>query len=584
MMKYKKFAFLGGLILITIAGIQINQHTKNLIGTDKKVFIHDYHDSVATWAKVLSSDKYFFKHADVVDEFGGALAQCRLDKSLWLNIPLSRYFSKEISELIFQVIGVILNCFGVIFLITVVAKKRDLGLWILASLFGLCAAAVTFRPQDSPYMGSIFLVFGFIIHFIQKNKNPRDFFLVSLCFNLVVCGLTLGGSGTLLSSIIVLLLHDSSQEISKAKTTKRVFAVFAGFVISFIFMNFDQISTLFKSYGNYISHRTEFIMEREPILAQIMNLWSLDSDPAISYSFWRDFKGFWACILVSFIPSSFLGSRGYFWAKKCRNAILISLGVTIVLSVLVWSKEMEAAGILPKSLDLIQFWRIRYAATPALISASLISSLIIWNGKLFSKIFVMGAVLWQLVDLKAGQAAPERLRCFLSLSKYYSDTSFQKISSLITDCDANKRVGCLGFHPALATYHGFYTVDFYLADYDLRYKHKFRKIIAKELEKKNKFDFGNYFDHWGSRAYLFCNEYGNRYILPREKNKDINLGTPYEGMVADWGFDAQAFKELGGKYIISVIPLAHPESIHLKLISQVSEKESYWNFWIYEAL
>ena len=583
-MSYKKIACLGGLILITIAGIQINQHTKNLIGTDKKVFIHDYHDSVATWAKVLSSDKYFFKQADIVDEFGGALAQCRLYKGLWPNILLSRYFPKEISELILQVIGVILNCFGVIFLITIVAQKKDLGLWILASLFGLCAAAVTYRPQDSPYVGSVFILFGFIIHFIQKNRNPREFFLVSFCFNLIVPGLTLGGSGTLLSSIIVLLLHDSSQENSKAKTTKRVFTVFAGFIISFIFMNFDEISTVFKSNGDFISHRTEFIMGREPILAQIMNLWSLDTDPAIGYNFWCDFKGFWACILLSFIPSAFLGCREHFWAKKCRNAILIALGLTIGLSFLIWSKEMEVAGVLPKSLDLIQFWRIRYAAIPALISASLISSLIIWNGKLFPKIFVMGAVLWQLVDLKAGQATPVRSRCFLSLSKYYSDTSFQKISSLITDCDANRRVGCLGFHPALATYHGFYTVDFYLANYDLRYKHKFRKIIAKELEKKNKLDFGNYFDHWGSRAYLFCNEYGSYYILPREQNKKINPGTPYEKMVADWGFDAQAFKELGGKYIISVIPLAHPESIHLKLISQVSETESYWNFWIYEAI
>jgi len=583
-MKYQKLAFLGGLILITLAGIQINQHTKNLIGTDKKVFIHDYHDSVATWAKVLSSDKYFFKHADVVDEFGGALAQCRLYKSLWLNILLSRYFPKEISELILQVIGVMQNCFGVIFLITIVAQKRDLGLWILASLFGLCAAAVTFRPQESPYMGSIFLVFGFIIHFIQKNKNPRDFFLVSLCFNLIVRGLTLGGSGTLLSSIIVLLLHDSSRENSKAKTTKRVFAVFAGFVISFIFMNFDQISTVFKSYGDFISHRTEFIMGREPILAQIMDLWSLDTDPAISYNFWGDFKGFWACILVSFIPSAFMGRRENLWAKKCRNAILIALGLTIGLSVLIWSKEMEVAGVLPKSLDLIQFWRIRYAAIPTLISASLISSFIIWNGKLFSKIFVMGAVLWQLVDLKAGQATPARLRCFLSLSKYYSDSSFHKISNLITDCDANNRVGCLGFHPALASYHGFYTVDFYLSNYDLRYKHKFRKIIAKELEKKNKPDFGNYFDHWGSRAYLFCNEYGNNYLLPREQNKNINKGTLDEGMVANWGFDANAFKALNGKYIISTIPLAHPESISLKLISQVSEKDSYWDFWVYETL
>jgi hypothetical protein len=55
-------------------------------------------------------------------------------------------------------------------------------------------------------------------------------------------------------------------------------------------------------------------------------------------------------------------------------------------------------------------------------------------------------------------------------------------------------------------------------------------------------------------------------------------------MVADWGFDPVAFQKLGGRYIISVIPLANPEKNGLRVMGSVLGANSFWDFWIYEII
>ncbi|MBO5281674.1 MAG: hypothetical protein J6B43_00890, partial [Lachnospiraceae bacterium] len=59
----------------------------------------------------------------------------------------------------------------------------------------------------------------------------------------------------------------------------------------------------------------------------------------------------------------------------------------------------------------------------------------------------------------------------------------------------------LGITPAAALYNGFYCLDGYSNLYPLEYKHEFREIIARELEKSE--GVRVYFDAWGNRCYLF---------------------------------------------------------------------------------
>ena len=81
--------------------------------------------------------------------------------------------------------------------------------------------------------------------------------------------------------------------------------------------------------------------------------------------------------------------------------------------------------------------------------------------------------------------------------------------------------------------HGFYTVDGYSNNYPLEYKHRFREVIAPEIEKNE--EVRVYFDTWGNRCYLFNSITGN-YMRLQKGNTLV-----YEGLE----FDMEALRELG---------------------------------------
>jgi hypothetical protein len=71
----------------------------------------------------------------------------------------------------------------------------------------------------------------------------------------------------------------------------------------------------------------------------------------------------------------------------------------------------------------------------------------------------------------------------ITYSQFYSTNLFKNIENFISKDKKTYKVISIGMHPAIAIYNGFYTLDGYSTFYDLKYKYKFRKIIAPELEK-----------------------------------------------------------------------------------------------------
>lgn len=116
-----------------------------------------------------------------------------------------------------------------------------------------------------------------------------------------------------------------------------------------------------------------------------------------------------------------------------------------------------------------------------------------------------------------------------SWGSFMAEDLMQEIDSAIGQPKEDYRIACLGFNPAPAQYHGFFTLDFYNNYYRLDYKHQFRKIMAAELDKSDK--NRKYFDEWGNRCYLFPAEDGDTL-------HHLSLNT-------------QAFYEMGGRYILS---------------------------------
>ena len=129
-----------------------------------------------------------------------------------------------------------------------------------------------------------------------------------------------------------------------------------------------------------------------------------------------------------------------------------------------------------------------------------------------------------------------------------------------------------GFHPAIAQYNGFYTLDSYNNFYPLSYKHEFRKIIEKELEKNK--TIRTYFDEWGGRCYLFTDELGKHYMFKKTSKKKLN----------DVQFNLEPFKEMGGHISFSAVPIVNAKDNHLVLERVFSSKESIWKIYLYKVM
>jgi hypothetical protein len=159
-----------------------------------------------------------------------------------------------------------------------------------------------------------------------------------------------------------------------------------------------------------------------------------------------------------------------------------------------------------------------------------------------------------------------------TFKQFYAEEQFNEIKDYIALPQESYRVVSIGIHPAIAQYNGFYTLDTYNNFYPLSYKYDFRKIIEKELAKDKR--IRTYFDEWGGRCYIFSSELGKHYMFKKDskkrlKNLELNL---------------DPFKEMGGKYIFSAIPIKNAKENNLELDKVFKSKNSAWKIHLYKAL
>jgi hypothetical protein len=154
--------------------------------------------------------------------------------------------------------------------------------------------------------------------------------------------------------------------------------------------------------------------------------------------------------------------------------------------------------------------------------------------------------------------------------EYVEADIYNQIKKYINKPITSYRVGTLyprnsliRIDPAIALLNGFYTVDGYIYDYPLEYKHRFRKIISKQISI-DKYLI-NYFDNWGNQAYLFC-------LL----NQDGKINTS--------GFNWPKFKELGGQYVLSPNEIEMEYELNLQFLKEFTSEVSKKKIFLYRVL
>ncbi|MBC2175309.1 hypothetical protein HCB27_01670 [Listeria booriae] len=158
-----------------------------------------------------------------------------------------------------------------------------------------------------------------------------------------------------------------------------------------------------------------------------------------------------------------------------------------------------------------------------------------------------------------------------SINQFYAKDEFQQIKDYIGKPQKDYRVVSIGIHPSISQENGFYTLDGYVNSYPLSYKAKFREIIAPELAKSP--TLREYYDGWGNRVYIFVAELGKNYLFDKNSTKHIK----------NLELNTQAFKDMGGEYIFSALPIDNAVANHLHLEKVFDDKQAAWKIYLYKA-
>ncbi len=159
----------------------------------------------------------------------------------------------------------------------------------------------------------------------------------------------------------------------------------------------------------------------------------------------------------------------------------------------------------------------------------------------------------------------------------YMDGVFARIDQAIGAEKDNFSVVSLGIYPSVALYHGYTCADGYSNNYDLAYKHVFRRIMARELEENP--ESLRYFDEWGNRLYLAGAPYGINGLVPKGQ-------PPY----TDLDYDLNAMQALNIRYLLSAAPIELSQSAlqqtSLRLTpvegSPFTDDTAYYEVWVYQ--
>ena len=265
------------------------------------------------------------------------------------------------------------------------------------------------------------------------------------------------------------------------------------------------------------------------------------------------------------------------WKKKLwkREKLFIFLHVlNVALSA--WYAFWFYKGWVPLTerfdiLDKFNFARYHFLRPMVIYVLFAVSLKILWQQGILWKNVCFAALTAQFVVLAAfNEEIAHRNKP--SFREFYAEKQFQEIKEYIGRPVHTYRVASIGIHPAIAQYNGFYTLDTYNNFYPLSYKHKFRQIIAKELAKDKK--LREYFDEWGGRCYIFVDELGKHYMFKKHSKRTIKR----------LQLNTAVFREMGGRYIFSALPIENAKQNQLALEKVFRSKQSAWTIYLYKVM
>jgi hypothetical protein len=521
-----------------------------ILGENSNILIHDNLDACVTYVKILlNNDAAFSFPSKVVNQVLNGVPRYTI------------YGTYDISLIIFKIFGVyfgyVINKFFISFLgfwgmLLLLRKhflpKSNSNTQYISVGVSLIFSLLPFWSYSASVLGLPFALFAFLN---LRNNNKRF-------YNYLIIFLFAFYSSIIIPGTFFLMMLSVIFIFDVIKSRKINIPFFFGLVLlsfSYLLSHFPLIyGFLFESTER---HRLEFYKE--------------------SIGFWSAFHKFKYLFLEGQYHAHSL--HKYFvlpvsvilvvFYKSFNNTVKLIFVFIILTSLYYGFEDHHLLKPLLEKLTIVPIKLKRFHFLHPMFWFILLAVVMSWSASRikYSKVFIFSLLTLQFVygimhhEIWVNRNKP-------TFKEFYSEATFMKIKDVIDRPIGSYKVISVGLHPAVAQYNGLYTLDGYFANYSLKYKHEFRKVIRNELNRDE--SLKNYFDNWGSRCYAFSSELG-KYFISNKRDS-----------IQDLAYDFKHLKTMGGEYIISVAPINESINTEIELMERINYDASYWDVFLYK--
>jgi hypothetical protein len=189
---------------------------------------------------------------------------------------------------------------------------------------------------------------------------------------------------------------------------------------------------------------------------------------------------------------------------------------------------------------------------------------------------LLGQLAWLAWD---GDAWRESRTSGLTYHEFYSPEVFADIQEHIGRPTSEYRVATLGLTPGIALFNGLQVVGGHAPNYPVEYKHRFRRVIAPELERDAA--LRAYYDDWGVHVHLLSTELGM--VTGFRKKAYYTRDQPVR-RVSDLRIDAGVLRALGCEYVLSAVEIGNHQVLGLRPEGVFEHDASPWQIFLYRIV
>lgn len=578
--KHKNFILMTlGLVLASMMVLPCM-----ILGEGSYVPIHDQMDGEIL--NYIYGAKYLFK-GNTVLEFMNGMPKASMTMPAPLGVLFYLVLPPFYAYQMMQWMVVLAGFAGMYGLCRYLKIKEE-----IAFFTGLLFAYMPFYPTYGlAALGQPLLVLSFLLFVEGKRKYSA---LLGVALYGAFSSLTLVGFAWLGIGVLLFLWFLIKKEWKKSVRTALAWGVL---FLTYLIANLNLLGTLFGA--GFVSHRQEMLLSPvESVAGRFLSLLLEGGSYSKVYS-----PGIMAGVLFAWFACFIFAARKkhivvpeQHESKEIGRVMVLLRGLMLavylgILGASLWNSAPIVA--IRKTLGgfLLSFQADRiYWIFPfvwmlilACVLQILFQLLKLETGNVFRGILLAAGMLLMLAEaLLILRDNPLNKNIRLLLLPGYQQTTWESIYMEDVFWGIDRAIGedkdkvsviSVGMFPSVPLYNGYTCADGYSNNYELDYKHKFRRIIAAELEKDKA--VRKYFDDWGNRLYAATGEYGFDAML--EKSGGY--------VFRDLQFDTRAMKDLNIGYVFAAAPIENAEELGLDLLEQspfVSDS-SFYAVWVYRV-